>query len=108
MAFFSHVCSCARATCSDCVCVRSKMRSALWLAGLALYFGSACSSAQGALIPINFDDLVRGTKVNNQYVNSKGVTISCDNFTAGHPDQAIIFDSNNHTSNVDTDLQFPW
>ncbi len=67
---------------------------------------SVAASAHAALI--DFNDQPRGKIITNQYTASDGVTISAVNFTPGHPNDAILFDSNNHTSFTDTDLEFPW
>src|SRR5262249_1462371 len=56
---------------------------------------------------ITFDNYPNGKVINNQYFASDGVKIAADNFVPGHPDLAILFDTNlKHTN--DTDLQQPW
>jgi hypothetical protein len=62
---------------------------------------------------INFDDtgmgiplnLKAGTEIKEQFA-SLGVHVSCKNQAAGHPNKAIIFDSDNPTGG-DTDLATP-
>jgi hypothetical protein len=64
-----------------------------------------CFRALGATI--TFDDQPNGKIINNQYA-SQGVTISALNYTAGHPNLAITFDSGNKNNTADLDLQIPW
>src|SRR3954452_2510470 len=47
---------------------------------------------------VDFNDQPRGKIITSQFFGKYGLTISADNFTAGHPDKAIIFDSNNHST----------
>jgi hypothetical protein len=65
----------------------------------------AGATAPGALI--TFDNYPNGKIINNQYFAADGVSISADNFTVGHPDLSILFDTNLKNTN-DTDLQQPW
>src|SRR4051812_8593786 len=62
-------------------------------------------TARAALI--NFDAYPHGKVINSQFFASTGLTISADNFATGHPDLAILFDSNK-TGTADADLQQPW
>src|SRR5205823_12525111 len=78
-------------------------RWALWSLGIVYLLLAA--SAQASLI--TFDSQPNGKVINNQYFASDGVSISADNFTAGHPDLAITFDTN-LTGTNDKDLQQPW
>jgi hypothetical protein len=75
-----------------------------WLCAAVLCFLTAATT-RGSLI--TFDNYPNGKVINNQYFASDGVSISADNFTVGHPDLSILFDTN-LTSTNDKDLQQPW
>jgi len=66
---------------------------------------ASTDTARAALV--NFDSYPHGKVINTQYFASTGLTISADNFATGHPDLAILFDSNK-TNTADDDLQQPW
>ena len=74
----------------------------LWAGVLCLLSGA---TAQAALL--TFDNYPNGKVINNQYFASDGVSIAADNFTVGHPDLSILFDTN-LTGTEDKDLQQPW
>src|SRR5436190_16557817 len=57
---------------------------------------------------LNFESQTHGKVVANQYRSYQGgITISADNFRAGGPDMAIVFDSR-RTNTADPDLQAPF
>lgn len=57
---------------------------------------------------IYFSSRLPGEIVNTQYTSSPyNVTISADNFVPGHPDLAVVFDTNKPQT-YDTDLLYPW
>src|SRR5207248_10655874 len=74
----------------------------LWAGVLCLL---TAATARGGLI--SFDNYPNGKVINNQYFASDQVSISADNFTVGHPDLSILFDTNLTNTN-DKDLQQPW
>jgi len=77
--------------------------AALTTATLATTAVQNASAAQ-----IYFSSRQSGEIVKTQYSNSPyNVTISGDNFVPGHPDLAVIFDSN-RPQTYDTDILYPW
>jgi hypothetical protein len=77
--------------------------ASLWMTGIVYL---ALAATAGAAM-ISFDEYPNGKVINNQYFAKYGVQISADNYTAGHPDLSILFDTN-LTGTNDTDLQQPW
>lgn len=72
-------------------------------AAVAVSGASAASAAQ-----LYFSSRQHGEIVNTQYTNSPYfVTISADNLVAGHPDLAVVFDTQ-ATGTADPDLEDPW
>ena len=62
------------------------------------------ASQAGAAV-LTFDDLTTGEWVTTQY---SGVTITTENFRAGHPDKGIIFDTTPPGATADPDLVAPF
>jgi hypothetical protein len=72
----------------------------------ALALASVAQSTDAA--QIYFSSRKSGEIVKNQYTSSPySVTVSADNFVPGHPDLAVVFDSNKPQT-YDTDLLYPW
>ena len=76
--------------------------SAVWTAAMVSLFAGTTLASK-----IDFNSQPNGKVVSTQYLAKDGVTISADNFTPGHPDIAITFDTELKNTN-DLDLQQPW
>jgi len=84
----------------------STIGSSLILAGAVAGLASSASAAVIAT-KLDFESRKHGEPINTQYVSYAGITISGQNAVAGHPNLAIVFDSNK-TGTYDPDEEFPW
>lgn len=87
------------------------MNASKFLMTLCILGGLACGQAGAALLVLDFNadglggSIQAGQMIDDEY-GAFGITITADNARAGHPDQAIAFDSANPTGG-DSDLQTP-
>lgn len=80
------------------------MRKSAVLGAVAALSLAAVPAAQSALISATFQEGTHGERITNKFLATYGFTVSADNFVAGHPDKAIIFDSRKRNT-ADYDLE---
>ncbi len=71
-------------------------------AGIALIFPTSSSAAVAT--DLDFREGTHGETITTKFLAQYGVTVSAENFTPGHPDKAIIFDTRK-TNTADFDLE---